>query len=188
MAIIEQLQHNPFDDSDYPDDYRPNSTWAIACDPSNVEGSYAADLAVAVEVVAPGDRVPCTRTPSTSSSSWRMGWPKSNSAPRPELFSPARSSLFRQERHTLAVRWAIPASGSWGSSHRPGSESRCSTEIRRRERKAIRRSRPTRGTSVRSSNPETEPFRCPPRSMTASAHRQALRCPPETLVGLAREA
>jgi quercetin dioxygenase-like cupin family protein len=58
MAIIEQLQHNPFDDSDYPDDYRPNSTWAIACDPSNVEGSYAADLAVAVEVVAPGDRVP----------------------------------------------------------------------------------------------------------------------------------
>jgi hypothetical protein len=107
MAIIEQLQHNPFDDSDYPDDYRPNSTWAIACDPSNVEGSYAADLAVAVEVVAPGDRVPCTRTPSTSSSSWRMGWPKSNSAPRPELFSPARSSLFRQERHTLAVRWAF---------------------------------------------------------------------------------
>jgi hypothetical protein len=132
MAIIEQLQHNAFDDSD-PDDFRPNSTWAIACDPSNVEGSYVSDLAIAIEVLAPGDRVPCTRTQSTKSYSLRMvsefelGPETRTVQPGTIVFVPAGTPHALRAVGEVSVRFL-------------GSESKCSTEIRRPELKATRRS------------------------------------------------
>jgi len=57
MAIIERLVYRPCDESD-PDDYRPNSTWAIAVDPSHPGRPFVGGLSVTVDVVAPGDHVP----------------------------------------------------------------------------------------------------------------------------------
>jgi len=55
MAIIEHFKHNPCDD---PDDYRRNSTWAIACDPKTSEAPYVHDMVVTVDIVGAGEKVP----------------------------------------------------------------------------------------------------------------------------------
>ena len=57
MTVIERLRYRSYDASD-PDDFRPGSTWAMACDPARADGAYVRDLAVTVDIVAPGDRVP----------------------------------------------------------------------------------------------------------------------------------
>ncbi len=57
MAIIDELVFRPCDESD-PDDYRPNSRWALAVDPANPPGRYVRGVSVSIDVVAPGDRVP----------------------------------------------------------------------------------------------------------------------------------
>ena len=57
MTIIDRLTFRPCDESD-PDDYRPNSTWAVAVDPVDPTGSFVRDSSVFIDVVAPGDRVP----------------------------------------------------------------------------------------------------------------------------------
>jgi quercetin dioxygenase-like cupin family protein len=43
--------------TDDPDDYRPLSRWRLLADPSN-EASSVSDIAVIIEHMAPGDRVP----------------------------------------------------------------------------------------------------------------------------------
>lgn len=57
MAIIERPAFRSCDESD-PDDYRPNSSWAVAVDPVNPDGRFVRDLSVSIDLVAPGDRVP----------------------------------------------------------------------------------------------------------------------------------
>jgi quercetin dioxygenase-like cupin family protein len=51
MAIWPSLTFRPCVDADDPDDFRPNSHWAMASDPRS-------DLVVALDMVAAGDRVP----------------------------------------------------------------------------------------------------------------------------------
>ena len=55
MAIVPTVDYAPFDESD-PDDYRPNSRWALLVDPG--VGKHVDDITVIVEEIAPGDRIP----------------------------------------------------------------------------------------------------------------------------------
>ncbi len=57
MSIIDQLVFRPCDESD-PDDYRPNSSWALAIDPAKPGRPFVRDLSVSIDLVAPNDRVP----------------------------------------------------------------------------------------------------------------------------------
>ena len=58
MAILSDYELTPFDESD-PDDYRPNSRWAVLVD-SAPDGSdnYVDNITLIVEEIAPGDRIP----------------------------------------------------------------------------------------------------------------------------------
>ena len=67
MAIHENYDLAPFDESD-PDDFRPNSRWAVLVDANAVDGAQVDDITVIVEEIAPGDRI-STPIQSTRSSS-----------------------------------------------------------------------------------------------------------------------
>lgn len=58
MAIIDPPTFVPCVDEDDPDDYRPDSRWAAAIDPTAPDGVYVKEAAVVIDDVAPGDRVP----------------------------------------------------------------------------------------------------------------------------------
>ena len=57
MAIVDSYDLVPFDESD-PDDFRPNSRWALLVDPGTSAGLHVDDIAVVVEMIASGDRIP----------------------------------------------------------------------------------------------------------------------------------
>ncbi|HET8968395.1 MAG TPA: cupin domain-containing protein [Gaiellaceae bacterium] len=57
MAIISQFHFAPFDESD-PDDFRPDSRWALLVDPVANDGPHVDDITLIVEEIAPGDRIP----------------------------------------------------------------------------------------------------------------------------------
>lgn len=57
MAIISQLHYAPFDESD-PDDFRPDSRWALLVDPDGKNAPHVDDITLIVEEIAPGDRIP----------------------------------------------------------------------------------------------------------------------------------
>ena len=57
MAIISRYDYTPFDESD-PDDYRPESRWAVLVDPGGTSEKHVDDITLIVEVIAPGDRIP----------------------------------------------------------------------------------------------------------------------------------
>ena len=54
MGVVDSLELQPLADPADPDDWRPNSRWALASDPR-------ASLAVVAEEIAPGDRIPLHR-------------------------------------------------------------------------------------------------------------------------------
>ena len=54
MGVVDPLELQPLADPGDPDDWRPNSRWALASDPR-------ASLAVIAEEIAPGDRIPLHR-------------------------------------------------------------------------------------------------------------------------------
>ena len=56
IAFIPKPEQVPFDESD-PDDYRPNSRWAVLVDPVG-SGKHVDDITLIVEEIAPGDRIP----------------------------------------------------------------------------------------------------------------------------------
>lgn len=62
MAIVEQFEYVPFDESD-PDDYRPRSRWAVLVDPGDGSEAQVDSIAVIFEVIAPGDRIPLHNHP-----------------------------------------------------------------------------------------------------------------------------
>ena len=57
MAIIEQFDYVPFDESD-PDDYRPRSSWAVLVDPGDGRDARVDSISMIFEVIAPGERIP----------------------------------------------------------------------------------------------------------------------------------
>jgi quercetin dioxygenase-like cupin family protein len=57
MAVFTHYDLSPFDESD-PDDFRPNSRWALLVDESSASGTHVDDITVIVEQIAPGDRIP----------------------------------------------------------------------------------------------------------------------------------
>jgi quercetin dioxygenase-like cupin family protein len=57
VAIVSSFEYAPFDESD-PDDFRPNSRWALLVDPAGGSDVHVDDITVIVEEVAPGDRIP----------------------------------------------------------------------------------------------------------------------------------
>ncbi len=57
MAIISSLHYAPFDESD-PDDFRPNSKWALVVDPSHGGQDFVDNITLIFEEIAPGDRIP----------------------------------------------------------------------------------------------------------------------------------
>jgi quercetin dioxygenase-like cupin family protein len=57
VAIVSSFEYAPFDESD-PDDFRPNSRWALLVDPGDNSGVHVDDITVIVEEIAPGDRIP----------------------------------------------------------------------------------------------------------------------------------
>ncbi len=57
MAIISSLHYAPFDESD-PDDFRPNSKWALVVDPGQGGQPFVDNITLIFEEVAPGDRIP----------------------------------------------------------------------------------------------------------------------------------
>jgi quercetin dioxygenase-like cupin family protein len=57
MAIISNVHYSPFDESD-PDDFRPNSKWAIVVDLSQGQQKFVDNIALIFEEIAPGDRIP----------------------------------------------------------------------------------------------------------------------------------
>lgn len=62
MAILQQPTYLTCDESD-PDDYRPRSTWAFLVDPSDAQRPFVKGLALSIDNIAPGDRVPLHRHP-----------------------------------------------------------------------------------------------------------------------------
>ena len=57
MAIISSYDYAPFDESD-PDDFRPDSRWALLVDPGGTSETHVDDITLIVEEIAPGDRIP----------------------------------------------------------------------------------------------------------------------------------
>ena len=57
MAIIASFDYAPFDESD-PDDFRPNSKWALLVDPGRDPEAHVDDITLIIEEIAPGDRIP----------------------------------------------------------------------------------------------------------------------------------
>jgi mannose-6-phosphate isomerase-like protein (cupin superfamily) len=57
MAIVSSFDYAPFDESD-PDDFRPNSQWALLVDPGGNSDVHVDDIALIIEEIAPGDRIP----------------------------------------------------------------------------------------------------------------------------------
>jgi mannose-6-phosphate isomerase-like protein (cupin superfamily) len=57
MAIIPTFDYAPFDASD-PDDFRPDSRWAVLVDPGGKSERCVDDITLIVEEIAPGDRIP----------------------------------------------------------------------------------------------------------------------------------
>jgi len=57
MAIVRKFDYAPFDDSD-PDDFRPDSRWALLVDPGDDDGARVDDITLIVEEIAPGDCIP----------------------------------------------------------------------------------------------------------------------------------
>lgn len=58
MAILSDYELAPFDETD-PDDYRPNSRWAVLVDSApDGSDSHVDDITLIVEEIAPGDRIP----------------------------------------------------------------------------------------------------------------------------------
>ena len=57
MAIVSSFDYAPFDESD-PDDFRPNSRWAVLVDPGGDLAARVDDITLIVEEIAPGDRIP----------------------------------------------------------------------------------------------------------------------------------
>ena len=57
MAIIPTYDFAPFDESD-PDDFRPDSRWAVLVDPGGTSKKHVDDITLIVEQIAPGDRIP----------------------------------------------------------------------------------------------------------------------------------
>jgi len=63
MAILPNPAFFSIDKGD-PDDYRPHSRFALLADPArNDDGAYVENLAVILERIAPGDRIPLHRHP-----------------------------------------------------------------------------------------------------------------------------
>ncbi|MBA2537396.1 MAG: cupin domain-containing protein [Actinobacteria bacterium] len=57
MAIVSSFDYAPFDESD-PDDFRPNSHWALLVDPGGSSEVHVDDITLIIEEIAPGDRIP----------------------------------------------------------------------------------------------------------------------------------
>ena len=57
MAIVSTLHYAPFDEGD-PDDFRPNSKWALVYDPGEGAQDFVDNITVIFEEIAPGDRIP----------------------------------------------------------------------------------------------------------------------------------
>ncbi len=57
MAIVSTFDYAPFDESD-PDDFRPNSHWALLVDPGGNSDVRVDDITLIIEEIAPGDRIP----------------------------------------------------------------------------------------------------------------------------------
>jgi len=55
LAIFTEYDLSPFDESD-PDDYRPDSRWAVLVDRRSTR--HVDDITVIIEEIAPGDRIP----------------------------------------------------------------------------------------------------------------------------------
>ena len=56
MAFIQSFSYSPFDESD-PDDFRPNSKWAVLTDPGD-QGGQVDNITVIFEEIAVGDWIP----------------------------------------------------------------------------------------------------------------------------------
>jgi quercetin dioxygenase-like cupin family protein len=57
MAIVQKYDYAPFDESD-PDDFRPDSRWAVLVDPGGTSETHVDDITLIVEEIASGDRIP----------------------------------------------------------------------------------------------------------------------------------
>jgi glyoxylate utilization-related uncharacterized protein len=62
MAVVTDPQYEPLLDD--LDDYRPNSEFAIVCDPETPNGEFVHDLVLLFERLAPGDRIPLHTHPA----------------------------------------------------------------------------------------------------------------------------
>ena len=57
MAIVSSFDYVPLDEGD-PDDFRPNSHWALLVDPGGNSAVHVDDITLIIEEIAPGDRIP----------------------------------------------------------------------------------------------------------------------------------
>jgi len=76
MAIIRNRATWPATRESDPDDYRPRSTWAFVVDPSDAERPFVTSLALSIDNIAPGDRVPLHTHPidEALASAFREVW------------------------------------------------------------------------------------------------------------------
>ncbi len=58
MGIIEDLAFEPIVYDNDPDDYRPNSSWALVIDPSTESNTHVKSMTVLFERIGVGDRIP----------------------------------------------------------------------------------------------------------------------------------
>jgi quercetin dioxygenase-like cupin family protein len=64
VGIVSEYELLPFDESD-PDDFRPDSRWALLVDPNDQGRSHVHDVTVIAEEIAPGDRIPLHEHPTS---------------------------------------------------------------------------------------------------------------------------
>jgi quercetin dioxygenase-like cupin family protein len=57
MAIVSSFDYAPFDETD-PDDFRPNSRWAMLVDPRGNSAVHVDNITLIIEEIAVGDRIP----------------------------------------------------------------------------------------------------------------------------------
>ena len=148
MAIIARFDYAPFDESD-PDDFRPNSRWAMLVDPGGDSGAQVNDITLIIEEIAPGDRIPLHTHPINEVVVIVEGTRRSRSATRRERSSPARSSSSPQAFRTAHGTRPRGRPAFTRCSRRSESASNTSSATRRPEPKPTLPSLPSRSMCAR---------------------------------------
>jgi mannose-6-phosphate isomerase-like protein (cupin superfamily) len=145
MAIITNVDYAPFDVSD-PDDFRPDSKWALLIDPVVDAGTHVDNITLIFEEIAPGDRIPLHTHPIHEVLVFDEGTAEVTLGNETREVGPGAVVSSPPERHT-GRKTRVPTRCVFTRCFRlSGSAFGTSSATPCRGPRAIRRSRPSRST------------------------------------------